>query len=68
MKACFGYKQKRWYGLKRGTGPHSDILVVLLSFDGPISKEKFYSMCDSIKPNSMDHVVELKLVTKKIIE
>jgi hypothetical protein len=68
MKAPFGFKQKKWYGLKRGSGPFSDILLVLSSFDGPINKEYFYHHDIPIEPNPHDHVVELKLVTKKVIE
>lgn len=68
MKAPYGFKQKRWYGLKRGEGPYSDILLVLSNRDGPISKEEFYHHDFPINPSPQDHVVELKLVTKKVIE
>jgi len=68
MKAPYGFKQKKWYGLKRGTGPFSDILMVLSSFDGPIDKEYFYNHDVPIDRDTSDHVVELKLVTKKVIE
>lgn len=66
MKRIYGFKQRRWYGLKRGEGAYSDILSVLFSYDDPPTKEAFYG--SSIEPNSLDHVVELKLVTKKIVE
>lgn len=62
------FKQKCWYGLKRGTGPRSDILLVLSSFDGPINKEEFYHHDVPIDPSPTDHVVELKLVTKRVVE
>jgi hypothetical protein len=68
MRALYGFKQRKWYGLKRGTGPSSDILMVLSSFDGPIDKKYFYDHDVPLDPDPSDHVVELKLVTKKIID
>lgn len=68
MKAPFGFKQKRWYGLKRVEGRFSEILLVLPSYDGPIEKDYFYHHDIPIDPLPSDHVVELKLTTLKVIE
>jgi hypothetical protein len=68
MKAPYGFKQKRWYGLKRGEGRFSEILLVLSSYDGPIEKDYFYHHDLPIDPHPSDKVVELKLTTIKVVE
>ena len=68
MKRIFGFKQKKWYGLKRGVRQYSEILLVLSSYDDPPTKEEFYHHDVPIDSSPEDHVVELKLVTKKVIE
>jgi hypothetical protein len=61
-------RQKKWYGLKRVTGRVSDILLVLSSCDGPISKEEFYHHDIPIDPHPSDQVVELKLKIEKVVK
>jgi hypothetical protein len=67
MKRIYGFRPKKWYGLKRGTGPMSYIMMVLSSAE-PISKKEFYNHDLSIEESPSDHVVELKLTTIKVIE